>query len=125
MNRPAPVRCSALLGGFAVTEETYPSGKKYLMVMRGKKRIGNCEQVAGGFLVCNKRKAVPTLLLAVKQMIDDGMNRARAEESRWQKLMCCLKNECGPIPPNAEVSDVCPPLASETEKPRTGTRSLH
>ena len=27
--------------------------------------------------------------------------------------------------PNAEVSDVCPPLASETEKPRTGTRSLH
>lgn len=27
--------------------------------------------------------------------------------------------------PTAEVSDVCPPLASETEKPRTGTRSLH
>lgn len=27
--------------------------------------------------------------------------------------------------PNVEVSDVCPPLASETEKPRTGTRSLH
>ena len=26
---------------------------------------------------------------------------------------------------NAEVSDVCPPLTSETEKPRTGTRSLH
>lgn len=26
---------------------------------------------------------------------------------------------------NAEVSDVCPPLASDTEKPRTGTRSLH
>jgi hypothetical protein len=25
---------------------------------------------------------------------------------------------------NAESSDVCPPLASPTEKPRTGTRSL-
>lgn len=88
---------SELLGGFIVIEQVYPSGKKYLAVYRGKQRVGCCEKVEGGYLVWHKRKPVESIVLAIKQMIDDGMNVCRAEEAKWRKMMQFLRTECGPL----------------------------
>lgn len=39
--------------------------------------------------------------LETPQENEDGI--AARLQSRWQKLMCCLKTECGPIPPNHQA----------------------
>lgn len=90
--------CSASSFTFAL--KNYPNGQTYFVIERGKLVLGSCVKSGEGYLVSGKRKTVPTLIHAAKQMIDDRMNACRAEEAKWRKTMNALSRECGPLLPN-------------------------
>jgi hypothetical protein len=94
----APTPGSA--SSFSATLKNYPNGTTYLVIERGKVILGTCVKRGAGFLVVGKRKPVPTILHAAHQMINDRLNACVIEETRWRKILCALRNECGPLPPN-------------------------
>lgn len=71
----------------------YPSGKPYVRISCGTLYAGSAEKVEGGYLAQGRRKPVPTLALAAKQLIDAHLNRIEKERQEWLKAMRQLASE--------------------------------
>lgn len=71
---------------------------KGFKISLGNESIGSGQIVDGGYLVNNRRKPVPTLHQAVKQMIDSKHEAARKLADDSRRLMQELREAIGPIP---------------------------
>lgn len=56
-------------------------------LMYGDDFLGMVEKVDDGYIVNGKRKPVPTLKEAAKQMLDKRMNKCLAEHDRYRKQL--------------------------------------
>jgi hypothetical protein len=75
---------------------------KWVQIFHGSSLLGIAEALPEGFKVMGKRKVMPTIVLAAKQMIDSKINEARADEGKAQSMLNDLRRVAGPITANTE-----------------------
>jgi hypothetical protein len=75
---------------FTFSVKSYPNGENYFLISCGNLVIGACKKSGDEFLVTGKRKPVPDLIHAAKQMIARRLAECRANEARWTNAMRAL-----------------------------------
>lgn len=95
------VRSNRLLAlPFRVIEAPFPGRGKWIEIFHGGTSIGCAEVLPDGYKVVGKRKVMPTIVLAAKQMIDGNINAARAAEQKAASMLNDLRRVAGPLTAN-------------------------